>query len=88
MKKIEQVSQILDNTDFELYADKAQEKLKELDVNVEDAIRDYKDHLMLCLVNKMQGANNFIVPSEQADAIWHEYILNTREYMDFCDTVF
>lgn len=29
-----------------------------------------------------------IAPSQRVDAYWHKFVLNTEEYIDFCDTVF
>jgi len=87
-KQINLVKQILDNTDFSKYTQKALPELENLDIDVDSALSEYKTHLLLCLINKIHGSQNFIVPSEWADKIWHEHILDTRSYMDFCEKIF
>ena len=32
--------------------------------------------------------NEDISPSEPVDAYWHKFVLNTEEYIEFCNTVF
>lgn len=41
----------------------------------------------LLIVKKIRGGD-VSPPSELVDKVWHEFILHTREYMDFCERHF
>ncbi|WP_261836453.1 glycine-rich domain-containing protein [Vibrio ishigakensis] len=44
------------------------------------ALNEFKKY---CLLNKL-GYQNLGMHSEKVDALWHQFILFTREYHDFC----
>lgn len=45
---------------------------------------EYCQFLLLIWVNTIMNGQEMIVPTERADAIWHEHILHTGEYRAFC----
>ncbi|MBT3729041.1 hypothetical protein HOB94_07680 [bacterium] len=62
------------------------EKAKKLypDINLEVAEAEYRHHLLLCSINKIILGDDFIVPTKNADPIWHQHILDTHNYTNFC----
>jgi len=48
--------------------------------------REFKRFLVLALLVKSDDYR--LVPSRPVDALWHELILNTPKYREFCDKVF
>src|SRR3990167_11032977 len=48
------------------------------------AINEYAKFLYLCSL----FPNDHIIPGKVIDVIWHEHILHTKDYMEFCDEVF
>jgi hypothetical protein len=46
--------------------------------------REFKRFLALALLSKRED----LVPSRPVDALWHELILDTPKYREFCDKVF
>lgn len=48
-----------------------------------EGFEETKKFLLLCAKNK--GVN--YSPSLQVDAMWHQFILHTRDYFTFCDTL-
>lgn len=59
------------------------ERLKrKLHLSHEDAVQlfeDVKKYLYLCMI-----AGKKIAPTERIDAGWHEFLMFTKDYMDFC----
>jgi hypothetical protein len=48
-----------------------------------DQFDQTKKFLALCARNRSAG----LVPSKKIDAMWHAFLLNTRDYFRFCDLV-
>lgn len=55
---------------------------------VERAENEYRHFLLLAWVNQRHQSTEFIVPTEHADALWHEHLMYTSEYRAFCDELF
>jgi hypothetical protein len=51
---------------------------------VEAAMAEYRQFLLLIWVNRMVTDESFIIPTLRADQIWHEHILDSAAYRDFC----
>lgn len=70
--------------DLRAYADRAV-KAGHLDpAQVEAAMAEYRQFLLLVWVNRMVTDEGLIVPTRRADQIWHEHILDSAAYRDFC----
>lgn len=67
------------------YADRALRDGRLESEQVDFALREYRQFLLLIWVNKKSRGREFIVPTERADQIWHEHILDTAFYRAFCD---
>lgn len=53
------------------------------------ALLEYKHFLLMAFKSsKLRGKWGNVVPTKNADKIWHAHILHTREYMEFCRAVF
>ena len=52
---------------------------------VREAIAQYKNFLFL---KKKYGGNYILPPSSDIDKVWHEHILCTQHYSEFCDKFF
>jgi len=55
-------------------------------VHIELAERELKRFLALSLLFK--SPEYPFAPSRPVDALWHQFILNTRKYRNFCDMVY
>jgi len=51
---------------------------------VEAAMAEYRQFLLLIWVNRMVTDEGFLIPTLRADQIWHEHILDSAAYRDFC----
>lgn len=51
--------------------------------NAKDFNTAFDEFKKYCLLNKL-GYQNLGMHSEKVDALWHQFILFTREYHDFC----
>lgn len=49
-----------------------------------DALKDY----LIARLIYLDTWKPVTMPSTSADELWHEFILNTRDYFDFCDNVY
>ncbi len=49
---------------------------------VDRIVRGLREYFHLC---RLSGDNMVSMPSEAVDMAWHEFILFTREYQEFCD---
>lgn len=74
---------VIDMLELRKYAEKAVEK-KLLDTKeVDDALREYRQFLLLLWINHTISNDTLVVPTERADRIWHEHILFTESYHEF-----
>lgn len=55
---------------------------------VRQAELDYRQFLYLVWLNRQSGNSEFVVPTERADALWHEHILYTANYRSFTNELF
>ncbi|MBI4118480.1 MAG: hypothetical protein HY455_03030 [Parcubacteria group bacterium] len=70
--------------DLSSYIAKAKRHGTLVEVDVGPAIDEYRQFLLLVWINKTAGNKEFVVPTERADAIWHEHILDSSKYRTFC----
>lgn len=56
--------------------------------DVESAMREYRHFLYLAYWNRRLEEPTMVVPTVNADKIWHTHILFTRDYREMCDRVF
>lgn len=54
---------------------------------VERAKIEYRQFMLLIWLNESAGHTQLVVPTVLADAIWHEHIMFTREYREFCENL-
>jgi hypothetical protein len=59
------------------------EKVGMDEINARERFEDTKRFLYLCAISEEP-----LAPTEQIDEVWHNFILYTRDYVDFCDTHF
>lgn len=50
---------------------------------LEDAVYEFKRLMSLCVL----GHHGIIVPCDEVDEVWHTFMLFTREYTHFCQTI-
>jgi hypothetical protein len=81
----EEVTALIDSLDVDFLWKKAREKGTVGLLSRGKATTEYKHFLFLLWLNTMEGNTEFVVPSERADAVWHEHILFTREYLEFSE---
>ena len=70
------------------YTKKALKAGKLSKADAKEAEVEYRQHLLLCWVNQQIQGNQQIVPTERADQIWHEHILDTKPYSEFCNQLY
>jgi hypothetical protein len=51
--------------------------------SIEILFRELKKYLLICAITKKS-----IMPSKSIDKIWHEFILFTKDYSEFCQLAF
>lgn len=56
--------------------------------NINAAMREYRHFLYLAYWNRRMEQSTMVVPTVDADKIWHSHILFTRDYREMCDRVF
>jgi hypothetical protein len=76
---------VIEKLDLTGYADKAV-RLGQLSLRDKDtAMKEYRQFMLLLWVNKMMSESEYVVPTEHADAIWHQHILDSSKYRLFSD---
>lgn len=78
---------LIQNLDLRGFAAKAVLKRQLAADEVDIASQEYRHYMLLVWTNTIMGNTEFVVPTERADAIWHEHILSTREYREFSDAL-
>jgi uncharacterized membrane protein YgcG len=56
--------------------------------DTDTAMREYRHFLYLAYWNRRMEQSTMVVPTVNADKIWHSHILFTRDYREMCDRVF
>ena len=51
------------------------------EVQAEKVLRGLRDYFLICL---RAGRRPVAMPSQAVDVVWHQFILNTRAYQQFC----
>jgi hypothetical protein len=59
-------------------------KLWKLTHNVDKMVKEYRKFLL----DVAKNTNKEIVPSKNADVIWHQHILFTQKYAEDCEKIF
>jgi len=52
------------------------------------AEKEYRHFLLLVFVNTSVESTEWVVPTERADQVWHEHLLDSANYRMCCDDVF
>ncbi|MHA7841207.1 MAG: glycine-rich domain-containing protein [Gammaproteobacteria bacterium] len=50
-----------------------------------EACKQYRNYIFL---RKKYGPEHELPPSVEMDDVWHAHVLHTRDYFDFCNTIF
>jgi len=82
-----EAKKLISELDIKPYIDKALEHGTLSSSDSAQAMDDYRHFLLLLWLNITLSNGEFIVPTERADAIWHEHILFTKEYREFCNAL-
>lgn len=53
------------------------------EADARERFRETKKFLVLCAANRKAGFS----PSKKVDAMWHQFILHSKDYFRFCDLV-
>ncbi len=80
---------VIDDVDLTPYVAKAimEGKLQRQGKNAEQAEKEYRHHMLLVWMNNQQGNKQIVVPTDLADHIWHQHILDSVPYRRFCDNL-
>ncbi|MEK7462445.1 MAG: hypothetical protein AAB618_02625 [Patescibacteria group bacterium] len=70
------------------YLAKATELFGLAEEDYDAATREYRHFLYLAYWNKRLAGDTMVVPTKQADALWHAHLLYTRDYADMCQNIF
>lgn len=72
------------NLDLSYYVKKALESGNLAALDAKTAEKEYRHFLCLVDIKINLGLEEFVVPSKRADEIWHQHILDTQAYSNFC----
>lgn len=78
---------VIDSVDVTAYANKAIAEGKMKRSQVREAANEYRHYMLLVWMNNQQGNKQVVVPTELADHIWHQHILDSVPYRRFCDNL-
>ena len=86
VETVEQAHNIIKELDLSTYIEKAKELNPKIDLAL--AEKEYRQHLLLCFKNQVDDTKELVVPTKNADVIWHEHILDTKNYGEFCKKLY
>lgn len=73
---------VIDSVDFDVYAQKAASSNLLAKEYIATAVAEYRLFLLLQWMNR--DSKQILVPTSFADEVWHQHILDTRAYGEFC----
>ncbi len=82
-----EAKRVIDALELQKYGKKAVEKKLLNAGELDEALREYRQFLLLLWINHIMSNDTPVVPTERADRIWHEHILFTEPYHELGDAL-